>query len=69
LILNTSTIKDRSLRSFVHKQEVNQVRGALATRFYTLLWQPRRRIYLTQDSFCLTGIDHLRAMKAMASLP
>ena len=36
-------------------QEVNQVRSTLATRFYTLLLQPRRRIYLIQDSFCLTG--------------
>jgi hypothetical protein len=50
-------------------QEVNQVRSTLATRLYTLLLQPRRRIYLIQDSFCLTGIDHLRAIKAMASLP
>jgi hypothetical protein len=40
-------------------QEVNQVRGTLATRFYTLLLQPRRRIYLIQDSFCLTGIELL----------
>jgi hypothetical protein len=42
-------------------QEVNQVRGTLATRFYTLLLQPRRRIYLIQDSFCLTGIELLYA--------
>jgi hypothetical protein len=52
---------------------VNKPKGTLETRFYTLSLQPRRRIYLIQDSFCFTGIiEHLlqlRAIKAMASLP
>lgn len=69
--LNTSTIKDRSSRSCFHKEEVNKPKGTLETRFYTLLLQPRRRIYLIQDSFCCTGIENLqlRAIKAMASSP
>ena len=59
----------RSLRSCFHKQEVNKPEDTFATRFYTLLLQPRRRIYLIQDSFCLTGIEHLYAIYAMASYP
>jgi hypothetical protein len=72
--LNKSTTKDRSLRSFVHRQEVNQVRGTLATRFYTLLLQPRRRIYLIPrlvlfDRHPTPAPLEVRAIKAMASLP
>ena len=62
---STSTIKRRSLRSRFHKQEVNKPEG---TSIHYLL-QPRRRIYLIQDSFCLTGIEHLYAIYAMASYP
>lgn len=66
-------MKGRWLRSYFHKQEVNKPENTLATRFYTLLLQPRgvSTSSKTRSVLPVSNIvpSHLRAIRAMASLP